>query len=296
MYWLRPENAILSTVLANKLNTLECNGDVIDLSCGDGTFMAVMMGGEFADDFDIFSSTSHLDKVKTNNADVYDYIDPSYSPQLKVKPSRSINYGLDIKPSMLHKARALNIYESLIEADVNVSIALPNNAVDTIYINHTINSYADLVVSLSEIYRILKPQGHAYISVYDKVIIDYFAGMVTRFPLKFSKRIERGLLSGFFRQQHNLEGWTSQITKAGFDILNIHPLISKEFVPYWCIGMRPIAPSLIMLVNSFREYDANKVIEIKNEWVELFQELAQPFLGYEERVEDSATYLFELSK
>jgi hypothetical protein len=119
--------------------------------------------------------------------------------------------------------------------------------------------------------------------------------MYNIFPDNFSKIIERGMLSAF-TQQFEYREWVKKIEASGFTIQKVHPLVSKDFVPFWCIGIRPIAPPLVKLVNSLRGYDVAKVQEIKAEWIQLFCELAKPFLVSQDKPEDSATYLFELSK
>ena len=296
MYWLRPENAVISAILANQLKKLPCNDVALDMSCGDGLFMYTVLGGELPSDFDIFMSTSNLDKVRTKAADIYDYVDEQYAPKVVTRPERNIDYGLDIKSSMLQKARSLNFYNVLINGDVCRGVGLEANTIDTIYINHTINAYDDLEQALSEVLRILSPGGRAYISVYDLSIINFLNDVYANYSVGVAKIIDRGLLSTFFRQRYSYNGWVEVFENAGFNIENTYPLVSREFVPYWCIGMRPIAPMLIKMANTLRVSDSEKIAEIKKEWIDLFLELSTPFLSSQQSPENSASYLFELSK
>lgn len=296
MYWLRPENAVISAILSNQLKTLPCGDVVLDMSCGDGLFMHTVFGGELSIDFDIFMSTSNLEKVRTKAADIYDYVDEYYSPNVITRPERNINYGFDIKTSMLHKAKSLDFYDTLINGDVCKGVGLETNTIDTIYINHTINAYENLEQALAEVRRIMSSDGHAYISVYDLSIINFLNGVFANYPTGLANIIDRGLLSTFFLQRYQYNEWLKVFESAGFSIVNTYPLVSKEFVPYWCIGMRPIAPLLVKMVNTLRASDGANIADIKNEWIDLFFELSMPFLHSQQSLEDSASYLFELRK
>jgi ubiquinone/menaquinone biosynthesis C-methylase UbiE len=296
MYWLRPENAVISAILANQLAKLSCDGVALDMSCGDGLFMHTMLGGEISFDFDIFKSTDNLEKVRSKNADIYDFVDAQYCPNVIARPKRKIEYALDIKTSMLQKAKALNFYNALIQCDVCRGVGLENNTIDTIYINHTVNAYENLDKALAEIRRIMSDGGRAYISVYDISIINFLSDVYTNYPTDLAKVIDRGLLATFFRQRYQYTDWIKVFENAGFCIERVYPLVSKEFIPYWCIGMRPIAPLLINLVNTLRIRDNENLVKIKREWLDLFSTLASPFLCSKQSPEESSCYLLELSK
>lgn len=296
MYWLRPENAVITTILANRLVKLPCEDPVLDMSCGDGTLMFTLFNGVFSDEFDIFASTANLEKVRSDNTDIYDYVDKEYQPKIIAKPARKIDYGFDIKKSMLHKAKSLGLYQTLINGDVCKGIGLVADTIGTIYINHTINAYVDLNSALQEIRRVLKQNGRAYISVYDLSIIGFINGIYDAYSENLAKIIDRGLLSTFFLQRYSFSEWLNVFEKNGLKIENVYPLVGRDFVPYWCIGMRPVAPMLIKMSNSLRDCNSGKIQEIKREWVEMFLELAKPFIKNINTPEKSATYLFELSK
>jgi SAM-dependent methyltransferase len=296
MYWLRPENAVLSTVLADQLAGLSVNGVLLDMSCGDGLFMHTVLGGRLSEDFDIFQSTGNLELVRSRAVDIFDFVDDSYKVPVIIKPKRNIDYGFDIKPSMLYKAKSLEFYGALINGDVCKGVGIASSSIDTIYVNHTINTYVDLDCALSEIRRVMAENGRVYVSVYDVAISGFLENTYRKYPKTVAEIIDRGLLNSFCNHRLKYEEWVDVFEKARFHVDNVYPLVDKEFVPYWCIGLRPIAPVLIKLINAMRERNEEILLEVKNEWINLFKELSLPFINYAQTPEGAATYLFELSK
>ena len=57
LYWLRPENGLLCTFKSRAFQDIQMASPSLDISCGDGAFMFLHLGGEFEDNFDYFRST-----------------------------------------------------------------------------------------------------------------------------------------------------------------------------------------------------------------------------------------------
>ena len=59
-FWLRPENALLLSIRSEKYSsTFNLLGEMnMDISCGDGVFTFLTMGGELSDESDMFRSVN----------------------------------------------------------------------------------------------------------------------------------------------------------------------------------------------------------------------------------------------
>ena len=68
-FWLRPENALMTSIRSQKYSsTSNLLGEMnMDISCGDGVFTFLTMGGELSDESDMkFNlSVTHSQKIKT---------------------------------------------------------------------------------------------------------------------------------------------------------------------------------------------------------------------------------------
>ena len=121
VYWLRPETALWRTIDVEAMKDFQFASPSLDLGCGDGNFSFLRAGGTFVDSFDAFKQIGNLEHF-FDNADVYDYYQEpenekdGYTCQ---PPSYLIDVGLDHKANLLRKAKKLNFYRDLVEADAN---------------------------------------------------------------------------------------------------------------------------------------------------------------------------------
>ena len=53
LYWLRPENGLITTFKSKAFEDITFRSPSLDLSCGDGLFMFIHSGGLFSDDFEV---------------------------------------------------------------------------------------------------------------------------------------------------------------------------------------------------------------------------------------------------
>ena len=72
LYWLRPENGLITTFKSLAFESFKFESPSLDLSCGDGMFMAIHLGGLFDSDFDYFKSTKANEFNHSNVIDIYD--------------------------------------------------------------------------------------------------------------------------------------------------------------------------------------------------------------------------------
>ena len=67
-FWLRPENALIFSLKADKLNFYKkyFKGNSIDISCGNGIFTFLTFGGRISEKNDMYQSLDY------GNKDIYD--------------------------------------------------------------------------------------------------------------------------------------------------------------------------------------------------------------------------------
>ena len=124
-FWLRPENALLLSLRAEAYqSTLKYFGDgsnTIDVSCGDGVFSFIVLGGILSNKTDMFRSLD-LTSERKGNFDSFDAFSDEYLVEVEKDPNKSYEFGIDWKKSLLSKAGKLNWYDNLIEHDNNVPL------------------------------------------------------------------------------------------------------------------------------------------------------------------------------
>ena len=89
LYWLRPENGLITTFKSLAFENFKFQSPSLDLSCGDGMFMAIHLGALFDFDFDYFKSTKANEFDHSNVIDIYDAYDENYEINLKMKKIRT---------------------------------------------------------------------------------------------------------------------------------------------------------------------------------------------------------------
>lgn len=296
IYWLRPENAFIAATLAVRLSALKSNGRNLDLSCGDGTFAFTLFGGELEQPQDIFTQVRDVNSVLKEDADIYNISNSAHKLIISKPPLNMLDFGIDINPVMLGRAKGLGIYGQMIEADACKAIPLESSSIDMAYINHTINSYRDVNRAISELKRILANNGVAVISIYGSTVASFYERLEKEYPPSLSNRIERGLREKFFRHNCNPDEWIGKFEKAGFLIDTAIGLVPAAYTPLWCLGVRPIAPALIELVNSIREALPGSVSRFKNLWTEFFLELGESLYTEDVNIDDAFSYLLVVRK
>jgi SAM-dependent methyltransferase len=272
MYWLRPENALWMTLRSEALRTIELARPSIDVSCGDGVFSFLHMGGRFDPAFDVFTSVDHLDRVRTQHADMFDAAGPNYQPKIQARPQERFDIGADCKAAMLAKAKTLHFYGELVEQDNNHPLQFDNESFATIYCNaaywvRIIDSF------LSELGRIIRSDG--------KIVLQVKLDSMRRYTLsqfkpvlgeRFLDLIDRGRMD-CWPSLTDRATWEQRFADAGLSIVSAIPLVTRTHSHLWDIGLRPIAPQLVRMANALSP--ATRA-EIKRDWVDLFCELLTP--------------------
>lgn len=271
-YWLRPENALWMTLRSDALRQVALGPSSIDVSCGDGIFSFLHLGGEFDAAFDVFQSVDHLDKVRENHADMFDSVNSSYRPPVNQRPREVIGVGSDCKASMLAKARALNFYGSLVEQDNNQPLRFESESFATVYCN---SAYwvKNIDGFLRELARIVQSDGRVVLHVKLDCMKEYtLSKFESVLGARFLDIIERGRMD-CWPSLTDRGTWEQRFKRAGFVIRAVTPFVTRTHSHLWDVGLRPIAPQLIRMANGLTPTTR---AEIKRDWVDLFCELLTP--------------------
>ena len=114
-FWLRPENALMQTLRAEKLNKIylkkfgKKNVKSMDNACGDGSFCFITFGGELNISSDTFLSMDNS-KRQSSKFDAYDYYDKKLKIKIKKKAIINFDTGTDWKKNLLRKSNQLDFF------------------------------------------------------------------------------------------------------------------------------------------------------------------------------------------
>ncbi len=138
-YWLRPESAILTSLRAEAYSsTLDLFGNgtaTTEISCGDGVFSLITLGGKLSQISDMYRSILITNTFRDENYDAYDHFDQDYIVEIEKSPELHYEYGTDWKTNLLKKAEKLNLYSNLLNHDNNLALPLENDSMHYVYSN-----------------------------------------------------------------------------------------------------------------------------------------------------------------
>jgi SAM-dependent methyltransferase len=293
--WLRPENALLHAVRAEKYaGTASLMGDNnIDISCGNGVFSFISMGGALADDTDMFRSLDLSKNERSGDFDVFDKYDDSYFINIVKKPDFKYSIGTDWKENLLKKADHLSYYEKLIVHDNNKILPIDNESMDYIFSNSTywVDNFEQHLLDLT---RILKSGGHLVIQIKTLNIINTTSRVYAPFMGdRFHETIDAGRLSTW-KSLRSIREYESIFSKLNMEVLYKKPIYGGLIMKMWDIGLRPIFIPLSKMVNSLSR---NNRSEIKKEWCDIFSEIFEQFIDeYQCSDEEAVEWLYVFEK
>lgn len=271
-YWLRPENAFWMTLRSRALAAAGVAHPAIDVSCGDGVFTFLHLGGDFDGDFDVFRAVGQLDRVHAAHADMFDTAAAEYVPRI-VRPAEATwAYGLDLKPNLLAKAGRLGLYDRLIRHDNNQPLPLADGAVAGVYCN---SAYWVGAIDpfLRELGRITRPVGRIVLHVKLAAMAEYSLEPFRRqLGDRFLEIIGRGRLACWPTVASRRE-WERRFVSAGLEIVAATPFVTRTHAHLWDVGLRPLAPLLVRMANGLTPATRAAV---KRDWIALFEQLLEP--------------------
>ena len=295
LYWLRPENGLITTFKSHAFENLKIESPSLDLSCGDGMFMAIHLGATFDADFDYFESTKASEFSHSSYVDIYNAYDKNYEVKYVEKPSMKIDYGADWKQPLLDKAEKLDLYKNLILHDNN-NLPLPfeDNYFKTIYSNsvYWVKKPDGL---MKELHRITSPGGKVALELRTNLGYDILYKLEEFLSPKAIDILDRKRREKAVGRRDYAE-WKEMAEYAGFTIeeeKSVYP--HKMIVDFWNIGLRPISHLLIQMADSLSVKERKK---IKEEWVDIFFELFKPLFSLKQSYtpENSPYLYFQLKK
>lgn len=294
IFWLRPENAYTSVLRSMTLEKYPFSAPAIDISCGDGIFTFITMGGQFDLDFDMFLDVANLDKVRTENKDMFNsYNQKLYNPIVIKRPLHKIEYGTDLMQNTLNKAEKLGVYKKCLLHDSNKKMPFDDNSFMTVYSN-SLYYVKNVDAHLKDVKRIVKSEGKVLFHVKTDKMIDYTLGHYAPFlGKKAAKIINRGRLETY-KTLKSFEWWKKAFEKSGFEIVNTDGFMGKIHSYAWDVGLRPIAPFLVKMANNL---DKKQRKSLKKEWMECWLDLLTPLINIKPKTsEECAEFLFVLKK
>ena len=278
LYWLRPETALWRELDIRAMCDFKVVSPSLDLGSGDGIFSFVRANGQINNKYDVFQNISINGYF--DNKDVYDHDENEIKNfDIISKTNYSFDYGLDLKKSLLNKSEKLGIYKNLIEGNILNKLPFESSSFNSIFSN-ILYWIPDINFVLSEINRVLKPNGTLCIMLPDKQFAEYSFYNTHYFKnknqnWKFLKYIDRGRHSSNIKQLKHENEWIELLTKFNFEIISHNKHLRMPASRIWDIGLRPIFPILHKMVNLI---DEKNKFEIKNEWIELCKLFLNPIL------------------
>lgn len=302
VYWLRPETALWRAIDIETMKDFEVQGNSLDLGCGDGVFSFIRSGGEFDLSFDDYQSIGNLDQFY-QNVDVHDTFVDGYKPCISKKPLYKFSVALDHKENLLKKAEELDFYHDFITHDANKSLPFEDNSFDSIFSN-IIYWLDDSQKSMNEITRVLNRGGKCALMLPNSTMpeFSFYNQLCVKNDNKdfeFLKYMDRGRYSSNIKLSKSFDEWKQIIDNSGLKIVEHKTHLSKTVLQLWDIGLRPLFPVLLKLVQAVE--DKEELLNIKKEWIEIFMKFLEPIFELEmknklNQGEEKAFHYFVLEK
>ena len=134
-------------------DTISNPSNLLDLGCGNGINSSILAGWRFKPSFDVFED------LDLDGDDIYDSLLQDKSKVRIEKSGRVIDFGIDIKKSMVQRAKLVGSFKNVLQAEA-AKIPVESNSIGVIYSN-VIRDFDSngLDYALKECARIIKPSG-----------------------------------------------------------------------------------------------------------------------------------------
>ncbi len=289
LFWLRPENGIMCAFKSRVFEDIKIEGPSLDVSCADGLFMFIHLGGSFGMDFDIFKATKAKEFSHDKFVDIFDNFEQGYVPSITKRPQSTMSYGTDWKQGLLDKAASLKLYDNLVLHDNNqVPMPLPDDYFKTVYSNsiYWVKNVDGLV---KDIHRSMQCGGRAILEVKTPSLLDtldQLEPVLSSEAIEILDRKRRETMPGSM----SLDQWNELFKNAGFEIEDVRSVYpDKLLIDIWNVGLRPVAHLLVRMADAISAEERNA---IKTEWVDIFFKLLKPLLNLKQTYTlDKAPYL-----
>lgn len=254
IFWLRPENALLLSLRANsviKFHKMISEGNSIDVSCGDGFFSFITMGGKLGYETDMFQSINYSKGYRKGNFDSFDHFDEKYDVVIEKHPEFSFDYGSDWKENLIMKAKKLDFYNQLIVHDNNIPFPFDEESFSYIYTNSSywVEKFED---HISDLIRMLKKDGLLVLEIKVDNILNFTSRKYL--PLmsdKFHEIIDAGRL-GTWKGLKSVDYLKTMFHNLSNEIVieEFKPVYGGNIAKIWDIGLRPVFSPLAKMANN----------------------------------------------
>jgi len=260
--WLRPESALWDAIASRLLSKFDLSPPSLDLGCGNGIFSFITAGGNFSLDFDWYRNADP--KGFWQNRDIYDVFHEFDHQWIIRKPRYRISVGADAKINLLKQAQRFDFYESAVVFDGNQALPFQSETFQTVFSNMLF--WLDSPERLfSEIRRILRPDGSVLLCLQDHKFKEYCQSYQWQ---ELQSEVLRLLNRG--RSLSNL--WTvsyddlvNLAQQSNFEMTFHSYYISPLTARIWDIGLRPLSPLLLKMIEKLPEQDR---LAVKAEWLQ----------------------------
>jgi SAM-dependent methyltransferase len=282
VFWLRPETAMWRAVDIEAMRDFVFRSPSLDLGCGDGIFSFIRAGGRFDERFDAFRAMSSLESF-FDNADVFDHFDASVSPGVVKPPDYQIDIGFDHKENLLKKAGLLGLYKETTVGDANQPLPFADASFSSVFSNivYWLDEPSNM---LAEIRRVLKPGGTACLMLPNTTLPDYSLYNQLHFKPQdakwgFLSQLDRGRFGDNIKHALSDGAWRQYFAEAGLNAVHHKRHLSKLLIQIWDIGLRPLFPVLLKMVD---QVPAENLSAIKQSWIETLRHFLAPMVAMDD--------------
>jgi SAM-dependent methyltransferase len=290
--WLRPESAIIRFLRAKIMLDIRdkyLNYPMLDLGCGDGIFTSILFGARVNKKYDAY------EEVDFSKSDVYN-IYKKFPNDYLVQKSKRIGIGVDIKDSMVKKARNLKCYDSVHTGDIR-NIPISTSSVKSVYCSMVDDiKLEDLETVFNDVSRVLCDNGHFVFTTPTEYFTDYLyyknkaATLGNKNESELCMLLDRGRSEWKSRP---LDFWKVLLENTPFEIVGFHPYGNKKTLNFWDTGFRPLFKTFMDMRKNLK---ANGLFfEMKIVWVTMLKETIKKYVK-SENIENGAFSIIILKK
>jgi len=229
------------------------------LRCGDGVFTSILRGGSFKQGFDIF------DEIDFTKEDIYDFADGNHQVnELFSEKPMSVDTGLDIKPNIVKKAEELGVYNRAIVGSAT-NLTVQGEKFKTVFSN-VLKNVGDIETALSEITRVLAPEGKAVLVVSSHRYRDFLYYYNKANEAKKPEMKEKHLTMDRGRAYYNIHcydiaKWTNLLESSGLSVESYVSYLTKKTMRFWDTGWRNFSYLTVKMMNSFKKAGLKKSVK-----------------------------------
>lgn len=255
VYWIRPETAIMRTIDAILLESVQFTNPSIDIACGNGLFSFVAHGGKLDNNSDAFQL--NIKNGFHENKDIYNQ-EWKIKPMIKKTSNHIFDVGVDHKEKLLSNASLLQNYKRTLHHDMSKTFPLKEKF-DTIFSN-SLYWMPDIDFVLTEIQKICS----------GKVILFCPDEKFKREqkPYLWWKYLDRGI-SQNVKHYYSFEQWKKIFKQNGFDISKHVSYLTPELAEFFRYGTRLYSPYMIESMNrDIKKKVVSDMIPFVESWID----------------------------